>query len=162
MASLSNSPIILFQTFHDSLKKLVDRFESNSDSKSESVGHTFKMLASRTKIYVAYLNNYQRALESLHRCTDAYPQFADLTRSIKLRSVKGQRQGQSLSLEDLLHKPVGRIQKHCLSIQDLIKYTPHEHPDHKALSEALSTFQVRILLDFWCSVTNLGKKWIKV
>ena len=75
------------------------------------------MLVSRPKIYVAFLNNYQKALEALHRCTEAYPPFADLTRSIKLRSVKGQRQGQSLSLEDLLHKPVGRIQKHCLCLQ---------------------------------------------
>ena len=130
----------LHLTFHDSLKKLVDRWDEAKVS--ESVGYTFKMLASRTKIYVAFLNNYQRALESLHRCTEAFPQFADLTRSIKLRSVKGQRQGQALSLEDLLHKPVGRIQKNCLCLQDLIKYTPKEHPDHKALSEALATFQV--------------------
>ena len=144
--------------FHESLKKLVERRDHGGQ---ENVCHPFKMLASRTKIYVAFLNNYQKALESLHRCTEAYPPFADLTRSIKLRSVKGQRQGQSLSLEDLLHKPVGRIQKHCLSIQDLIKYTPHEHPDHKALSEALSTFQVRVLLDFWCSVLNFGKQCSK-
>lgn len=101
----------LHLAFHDSLKKLVERYNG------ESVCHPFKMLASRSKIYVAYLNNYQRALESLHRCTEAYASFADLTRSIKLRSVKGQRQGQSLSLEDLLHKPVGRIQKQCLCLQ---------------------------------------------
>ena len=69
------------------------------------------------------------------------PQFADLTRSIKLRSVKGQRQGQSLSLEDLLHKPVGRIQKHCLCLQDLIKHTAVDHPDYQALSEALHISQ---------------------
>jgi hypothetical protein len=31
--------------------------------------------------------------------------------------VKGQKQGQSLSLEDLLHKPVARVQKHCLVLQ---------------------------------------------
>ena len=100
--------------FHESLKKLVDRWDHGG---RENVCHPFKMLASRTKIYVAFLNNYQKALEALHRCTEAYPPFADLTRSIKLRSVKGQRQGQSLSLEDLLHKPVGRIQKHCLCLQ---------------------------------------------
>lgn len=126
----------LHLTFHGSLKKLVERWDGN-----QNVGHTFKMLASQNKVYVAYLNNYQRALEALHRCSDAYPQFADLTRSIKLRSVKGQRQGQSLSLEDLLHKPVARIQKQCLSVQDLIKHTPFEHPDHIALTEALTTFQ---------------------
>ena len=104
----------LHLAFHESLKKLVERWDHGG---RESVCHPFKMLASRTKIYVAFLNNYQKALESLHRCTEAYPPFADLTRSIKLRSVKGQRQGQSLSLEDLLHKPVGRIQKHCLCLQ---------------------------------------------
>ena len=104
----------LHMAFHESLKKLVERWDHGG---RESVCHPFKMLASRTKIYVAFLNNYQKALESLHRCTEAYPPFADLTRSIKLRSVKGQRQGQSLSLEDLLHKPVGRIQKHCLCLQ---------------------------------------------
>lgn len=134
----------LHLTFHESLKKLVDKSDQQQQPRGggvASVGQAFKMLASRNKIYVAYLNNYQKALESLHRCTEAYPQFADLTRSIKLRSVKGQRQGQSLSLEDLLHKPVGRIQKHCLCLQDLIKHTSVDHPDYQALSEALHISQ---------------------
>ena len=105
-------------TFHESLKKqVVDRW---SDENGGGVGHTFKMLASRTKIYAAFLSNYRQALDALHRCVDAYPQFADLARSIKLRSVKGQpagQQGQSMSLEDLLHKPVARIQKQALGLQ---------------------------------------------
>ena len=71
----------------------------------------------RMKIYAAFLNNYPKALDALHKCSAAYPQFADLTRSIKLRTLKGQKQGQSLSLEDLLHKPVARVQKHCLVLQ---------------------------------------------
>ena len=133
----------LHLAFHDSLKKLVERWPDPKQTTNgpDSVCYPFKMLASRTKIYVAYLNNYQKALESLHRCSEAYPPFADLTRSIKLRSVKGQRQGQSLSLEDLLHKPVGRIQKQCLCLQDLIKHTPVDHHDHRALTETLATFQ---------------------
>ena len=104
--------------FHESLRKQVsERWEG------EGVGHTFKMLASRTKIYAAFLANYGRALEALRRCSGAYPQFADLTRSIKLRSVKGQPQpGQSLSLEDLLHRPVARVQKLSLGLQDLLRY----------------------------------------
>ena len=107
-------------TFHESLKKqVVDRLEGDNGV----VGHTFKMLASRTKIYASFLANYRKALDALHRCSGAYPQFADLTRSIKLRSVKGQQQpGQSMSLEDLLHKPVARIQKLSLGLQDLLRY----------------------------------------
>ena len=133
-------------TFHESLKRQVDRWISSGGETDGgdgvTVGHPFKMLASRTKTYAAFLNNYQRALDALHRCTLAYPQFADLTKSIKLRTLKGmQKQGQSLSLEDLLHKPVARVQKNCLSLQDLIKHTPRNHPDNAALTEALGTVQ---------------------
>lgn len=103
------------------------------------------MLAQQTKVYDQFLGNYPKALEILHKCTKTFPQFADLTGSIKLRALKGvstsQSQGQSLSLEDLLHKPVQRVQKNCLSLQDLIKYTPHDHPDHKTLTEALHLIQ---------------------
>ncbi|TRY69534.1 hypothetical protein TCAL_12885 [Tigriopus californicus] len=126
----------LHLTFHEKLKKQFERW--NAD---DCIGHTFKMLASRIKIYSTFLSNYQSALDALHRCSEAYPQFADLTKSIKLRTVKGQRQGQSLSLEDLLHKPVARVQKHCLCLQDLIKYTPKTHPDYKTLNEALTLVQ---------------------
>ena len=57
------------------------------------------------------------------------------------RTLKGQQQGQSLSLEDLLHKPVARVQKNCLSLQDLIKYTPEDHPDYTTLNDSLNMIQ---------------------
>lgn len=58
-----------------------------------------------------------------------------------MRTLKGQQQGQSLSLEDLLHKPVARVQKNCLSLQDLIKHTPSAHPDRATLTESLHMIQ---------------------
>ena len=58
----------LHLTFYESLKKLV---EINGRDHNQ-VGHCFKMLASRNKIYVAYLNNYQKALEALHRYNLTY------------------------------------------------------------------------------------------
>ena len=134
-------------TFHENLKRQVEVWVSKGAGEGDArdgvtVGHPFKMLASRTKTYAAFLKNYQRALDALHRCTVTSPQFADLTKSIKLRTVKGmQRQGQSLSLEELLHKPVARVQKNCLCLQDLIKHTPPTHPDNAALSDALNTVQ---------------------
>jgi hypothetical protein len=53
----------------------------------------------------------------------------------------GQQQGQSVSLEDLLHKPVARVQKNSLSLQDLLKHTPEGSPDHAALTESLHLIQ---------------------
>jgi active breakpoint cluster region-related protein len=48
---------------------------------------------------------------------------------------------QKASLEDLLHKPVARIQKNALVLNDLIKYTPEHHPDYQTLGEALAMNQ---------------------
>merc|ERR1719410_116952 len=122
--------------YHENLKKQVERYTAE-----DKVGHHFKMLAQQTKVYAQFLGNYPAALDTLHKCTQLYPQFADLTGSIKLRTLKGQQQSQSLSLEDLLHKPVARVQKNCLSLQDLIKYTPEDHPDHATLNDSLHMIQ---------------------
>ena len=122
--------------YHENLKKQVERYTAE-----DKVGHHFKMLAQQTKVYAQFLGNYPAALDTLHKCTQLYPQFADLTGSIKLRTLKGQQQSQSLSLEDLLHKPVARVQKNCLSLQDLIKYTPEQHPDHATLTDSLHMIQ---------------------
>ena len=58
-----------------------------------------------------------------------YPMFAELTASIKL-----QQQDQSYSLEDLLHRPVAKVQKNSLT--DLLKYTPEKHSDYSDLKES--------------------------
>ena len=122
--------------FHESLARQVERWQAG-----DKVGHHFKMLAQQTKVYAQFLSNYPAALDTLHRCSIQFPQFADLTGSIKLRTLRGQQQGQSLSLEDLLHKPVARVQKNCLSLQDLIKHTPAASPDLPALTESLTSIQ---------------------
>lgn len=124
--------------FHESLKRQVERWDPSTYPK---LGHHFGMLAQQTKVYAQFLSNYPLALAALHRCTQQYPQFAALTGSIKLRALKGQQQGQTLSLEDLLHKPVARVQKNCLSLQDLIKYTPTGHPDKATLTDSLVIIQ---------------------
>ncbi|KAB7504174.1 Breakpoint cluster region protein [Armadillidium nasatum] len=106
------------------------------DSKA-SVGDIFKTLASKLDVYAQFLQNYQRAVETVRRCSSQSAQFADITRSIKLRSLQGQAQ----SLEDLLHRPVARVQKNALVLHDLLKYTPESHCDHEAIKEALSLTQ---------------------
>ncbi|CAL4069366.1 unnamed protein product, partial [Meganyctiphanes norvegica] len=104
---------------------------------SAAIGDIFKTLASKLDVYASFLQNYPRAVETVRRCSAASPQFADITRSIKLRSLHGQVQ----SLEDLLHRPVARVQKNALVLHDLIKYTSENHPDHETLQEALRLTQ---------------------
>jgi hypothetical protein len=49
----------------------------------------------------------------VRKCSASSAQFADITRDIRFKSHGGG-QSQSLSLEDLLHKPVARVQKNAL------------------------------------------------
>lgn len=121
-------------------------------------------MGSNIGIYGAFLHNYARATDTVRRCSAHSAQFGEITRDIRL---KGFPKGPGLSLEDLLHKPVARVQKnalvlHVISIfcslyllylsmmrmiklisffyrlQDLLKHTPLNHADHAPLSEALA------------------------
>lgn len=109
----------------------------DDDGAVVSVGDLFKNLATRLGAYSAFLKNYTRALETVNKCSLENNQFSEITRAIKLKSMKGQ----SVTLEDLLHKPVARVQKNALVLHDLLKYCPHPSPEHAALSTALRMSQ---------------------
>ncbi|XP_060803118.1 active breakpoint cluster region-related protein [Amyelois transitella] len=99
-----------------------------------SVGIHFKKMAENINIYGAFLHNYGRATDAVRRRCSTSQYFAELTREIACR-------GQPMSLDDLLHKPVARVQKNALVLHDLIKYTPASHPDHTMLTDALNMTQ---------------------
>ncbi|XP_043192657.1 active breakpoint cluster region-related protein-like [Amphibalanus amphitrite] len=96
------------------------------------IGPRFKQLAENMGVYGAYLQNYQHALETVRRCSANSAEFAEITRCIKLRSL----QGQTPSLEELLHKPVARVQQNAPVLHDLLKYLPPSHPDHRTMGLA--------------------------
>lgn len=52
----------------------------------------------------------------------------------------------TMSLVELLHKPVARVQKNALVLHDLLKYTPESHQEYKSLKTALKMTQVQIAL----------------
>lgn len=63
--------------------------------------------AENINVYGAFLHNYGRATDAVRRRCGSSQRFADLTREIACR-------GQPVSLDDLLHKPVARVQKNAL------------------------------------------------
>ncbi|XP_003394606.1 active breakpoint cluster region-related protein isoform X2 [Bombus terrestris] len=119
----------LHQTFLDGLRKKLDKWDSKT-----TIGEQFKIMASNIGLYGAFLHNYARATDTVRRCSAHSTQFGEITRDIRLRGVP---KGPGLSLEDLLHKPVARVQKNALVLHDLLKHTPVNHADHAPLSEAL-------------------------
>ncbi|XP_063536599.1 active breakpoint cluster region-related protein [Cydia strobilella] len=119
----------LHKNFLEGLKTAVASWEEPL-----SVGSHFKKMAENINVYGAFLHNYGRATDAVRRRCASSQRFADLTRQIACR-------GQPMSLDDLLHKPVARVQKNALVLHDLIKYTPASHPDHAMLTDALNMTQ---------------------
>ncbi|XP_045772789.1 active breakpoint cluster region-related protein isoform X2 [Maniola jurtina] len=119
----------LHKNFLEGLKNAVASWEEPL-----SVGIHFKKMAENINVYGAFLHNYGRATDAVRRRCASSQRFSDLTREIACR-------GQPVSLDDLLHKPVARVQKNALVLHDLIKYTPASHPDHAMLTEALNMTQ---------------------
>ncbi|XP_076364187.1 active breakpoint cluster region-related protein-like [Tachypleus tridentatus] len=109
----------------------------NNPNSQTSVCEAFKLLASKLEVYSAFLQNYSKAIETVRKCSLENSTFSEITRIIKLNSLKGQ----TVTLEDLLHKPVARIQKNALVLHDLLRYTSESHPDHLPLKNALKMSQ---------------------
>ncbi|XP_076654160.1 rho GTPase activating protein at 1A isoform X4 [Halictus rubicundus] len=118
------------QTFLNGLRKKLEKWDSKT-----TIGEQFKVMASNIGLYGAFLHNYARATDTVRRCSAHSTQFGEITRDIRLRGFP---KGPGLSLEDLLHKPVARVQKNALVLHDLLKHTPVNHADHAPLSEALA------------------------
>ncbi|XP_046744957.1 active breakpoint cluster region-related protein [Diprion similis] len=120
----------LHRDFLEGLRKKLEKWDSRT-----TIGEHFKVMASNIGLYGAFLHNYARATDTVRRCSANSAQFGQITKDIRL---KGLPKGQGLSLEDLLHKPVARVQKNALVLHDLLKHTPSNHADHTPLSEALA------------------------
>ncbi|CAG2167164.1 unnamed protein product [Oppiella nova] len=127
-------------TFLEGLKKLSNSANCDSNETNANnpmIGELFKVLASRLGAYSAFLKNYSKALETVHKCSATNNQFCEITRSIKIMSLKGQ----SVTIEELLHKPVARVQKNALVLHDLLKYTNEGLNEYKSLKTALKMTQ---------------------
>lgn len=101
-----------------------------------TLGDLFKNLAAQLDVYSSYLRNYSNALETLRVCCQQNEQFSGIAMSIKLKS-----KNITMSLQELLHKPVARVQKNALVLHDLLKYTGQNSEEHKSLQTALQMTQ---------------------
>lgn len=106
--------------------------QRNSPDNDIQVGDVFKYLADNIQLYGAFLHNYGRAIDTVKKCSSNNPQFKEIVSNIILNSTNEQ----SLTLEDLLHKPVARVQKNALVLQDLMHHTPESHADYQPLRQA--------------------------
>lgn len=113
------------------------------DTREIHIGESFEELAKHIHIYGAFLHNYGQAIDTVKKCCENNDLFKEIVTKIVLNSQNEH----LLTLEDLLHKPVARLQKNALVLQDLINETPSTHADYKPLIKSQKTIQ-QLLSEF--------------
>jgi len=117
--------------FHvDLLSTLESRFAAWSPE--QKIGDVFLQIAPFLKMYVTYLNNYQKALETLSECEKRNADFrVFLDRVHRDPALKG------LNLIAFLILPIQRIPRYRMLLEAIAKHTPEGHPDYDDLRGAL-------------------------
>uniref|UniRef100_A0A8C9U4D7 BCR activator of RhoGEF and GTPase n=1 Tax=Scleropages formosus TaxID=113540 RepID=A0A8C9U4D7_SCLFO len=111
----------IHKEFYDGLLPRVQQWNHQ-----QRVGDLFQRLANQLGLYRAFVDNYEVAVETAEKCSQANSQFAEIS--------------EVNSLFCRLFSPwgVGRLQRGC---GDLLKHTPPSHPDHPLLQDALRISQ---------------------
>jgi dynamin-binding protein len=104
------------------------------NDRQTSIGDVFKShMAEMEEVYTRYLRNHDSANKKL--------QSLQQTHDVKIWLESCQSYSKDLTsawnLDSLLVKPVQRILKYPLLLQQLIESTPEDHPDHNSLLESL-------------------------
>ncbi|XP_055637377.1 active breakpoint cluster region-related protein isoform X2 [Toxorhynchites rutilus septentrionalis] len=122
----------LHEVHSEFLNELRVKLQPLPDGDELCVGEVFRRLAAHIHLYGAFLHNYGRAIDTVKKCSTHSQQFKEIVSNIVFKNQNEQ----SLSLEELLHKPVARVQKNALVLEDLLNQTPEQHPDYHPLRQA--------------------------
>ncbi|XP_078481148.1 LOW QUALITY PROTEIN: active breakpoint cluster region-related protein [Ciona intestinalis] len=125
----------LHANFFQKMKPRLDVWSADT-----AVGDLFKKLLSKLNLYGDYLNNYKRAQHTVEKCAKENEQFRHIIESLKVQSRRS-KDSESISLIEVLYKPVERFMRTTLVLQDLLKHTPHRHPDYHTLRQVLKQAQ---------------------
>ena len=101
-------------------------------------------------IFIAYANSYQRSIQTVKRLCAENATFAQLVHTIHMPRARQEASattgakpaaagaaagGATSTLEDLLRRPLERLDAGLVDLDELRKYTPSTHPDAPALAQ---------------------------
>ncbi|KNC99883.1 uncharacterized protein SPPG_05256 [Spizellomyces punctatus DAOM BR117] len=98
------------------------------------LGDIFLNLAPFLKMYSSYVKNFNTALSVVSEQISKNPAFAQfVTKQNANPDLKG------LGFQAYLIMPVQRIPRYKMLVEDLLKHTEVDHPDHSTLQKSLET-----------------------
>jgi len=134
---------------------LLKELEKEAENPIPPIGSTFCWMSDFLKMYSDYCNNQAEAFKILARCRKENPRFQQFLLEIAQKpELKG------LQLNAFLIKPVQRITKYPLFLNELLKNTPDSHPEHTKLKEAI--VKVQFILNLINEHTKYQENQLKI
>jgi hypothetical protein len=119
---------------HEEILKMLEEKASTAAGSDPAVGQTFVRISAYLKVYATYVIDQDGMRDFIAAKFAESPEFA-----AHCLAVKAMPASRSLDLEAFLIKPVQRVCKYPLLIDQLLKATPKAHPDRALLSDALES-----------------------
>ncbi|XP_014215681.1 protein ECT2 isoform X3 [Copidosoma floridanum] len=125
----------IFEVHQNMLEEL--RYCASNWSEENSIGNIFLKYASDLiKAYPPYVNFFENTKEMLDQCDQNKPRFHAFLKICQSKPECGRQ-----SLKELLIKPVQRLPSISLLLNDILKHTKENNPDHMALQKSLSSIK---------------------
>ncbi|CAK76050.1 unnamed protein product (macronuclear) [Paramecium tetraurelia] len=105
-------------------------------NRSKLLGPIIKGLAPFFKVYFPYYEGFNKSMATLKQCINDKEDFRKF-----LKNMSSIKDYNNQDIDSFLIKPVQRIPKYNLLLEDLIKHTDKIHPDYKNLCESLELFK---------------------
>ncbi|CAL7948622.1 unnamed protein product [Xylocopa violacea] len=128
-----------FPPIYEVHKKMLEelRYSATHWMEDVSIGNIFlKFAPSLLKAYPPYVNFFENTKEMLDQCDQNKPRFHAFLKVCQTKPECGRQ-----SLKELLIKPVQRLPSISLLLNDILKHTNKNNPDHSALELSISSIK---------------------
>ncbi|KZC06654.1 Protein ECT2, partial [Dufourea novaeangliae] len=128
-----------FPPIYEVHKKMLEelRYSATHWMEDISIGNIFlKFAPDLVKAYPPYVNFFENTKEMLDQCDQNKPRFHAFLKICQTKPECGRQ-----SLKELLIKPVQRLPSISLLLNDILKHTSKNNPDHSALELSISSIK---------------------
>ncbi|XP_053986553.1 protein ECT2 isoform X2 [Hylaeus volcanicus] len=128
-----------FPPIYEVHKKMLEELKYSATHWMEdiSIGNIFlKFAPDLVKAYPSYVNFFENTKDMLDQCDQTKPRFHAFLKVCQTKPECGRQ-----SLKELLIKPVQRLPSISLLLNDILKHTSKNNPDHSALELSISSIK---------------------
>ena len=127
-----NTQFLNWELFVGLHQDLYENMVRDNDIGRLNLGERFKIFSHYLKAYSQYLTNYERARAERARLLTSNKRFYNF-----VEKVEASPESLQLPLESFLMEPVQRVPRYRMLFEQLLKFTPENHAEHEAVSDAL-------------------------